>query len=144
MAGDNHCQLSRDPASLAGDGCFDAGVSRDVDHQAACRACQVVVMLPAEGLAQLESIVMSRTGDPLQDADAFEHDEVAVQRALRHRSAIFLEQVGHRHRTRRRSDRVENRPALPGVPLSDASKTTLGRDMQILALPTTFPAASAD
>ena len=82
MAGDERRQLSRDPACLESDGRLDVRIGRNVDDEPARRAREVVVVLPAERLAQLEPIVVTSAGHPLQHADSLEHDEVAVQRAL--------------------------------------------------------------
>ncbi len=83
MAGDDRRQLGGDAASLAGDRRLNVGIGRDVDDEPAHRARQMVMVLPAQRLAQLEAVVVAGTRHALQDADTLEDDEVAVQRALR-------------------------------------------------------------
>ena len=96
------------------------------DDEPTDNARQMVMVLPAERLAQLEAVVIASAGHALQDADALEDDEVAIQRALR--------DVGRRRRrggpapTRatRRGDEVDDRPSLLGVALADSGETTFG------------------
>ena len=132
MAGDNRRHLGADATGFAGDCRLDGSVRRDVDDQPAHGAGQVMVVLPAQRLAQLEAIVVARTGHPLQHADALEHDEVAIQRALRDAGAVVIEQIGHGDRAPGSGDEVEDGPALLGVALPDAAETALSGRVQIV------------
>ena len=83
MAGNDGRQLGGDATGFASHGNLNIGIGRDVDHEPAHGARQMVMVLPTERFTQLETIVIANSSHALQDADALEYDEVAVQRALR-------------------------------------------------------------
>ena len=126
VAGDDRRQPRADPARLPGDCRLDVWIGWNVDDEPADNARQMVMVLPAERLAQLEAVVIASACHALQHADALEDDEVAIQRALRDVGTSVVEEVGHRHWPTRRGDEVEDRPSLPGVALTDSGETTFG------------------
>jgi hypothetical protein len=83
VTGDDRRQLGADAAGFAGYRDLDIRIGRDVDDETAHGARQMVMVLPTQRLAQLESIVVADASHALQHSDALEYDEVAVQRALR-------------------------------------------------------------
>ena len=60
-----------------------AAARRDVDHHAARRAVEVVVMVAAELLVELEEVEVTAARQAPEHAGVGEHGEVAVHRALR-------------------------------------------------------------
>ena len=134
MAGNDGRQLGGDAAGFAGDGNLNIGIGRDVDDETAPSARQMVVVLPAERFAQLKAIVVADSSHTLQDADALEYDEVAVQRTLRCRRTVLPEQVGDSHRPTGRGDEVEDRPALLRETLADTGEASLGGGVEIVAI----------
>ena len=90
--------------------------------------------MPTQTLAQLEPVVVAPPGDPLQDADVLEHDQIAVERALRDTGIVDRHQLGNGHRTPCFGDEVEDLPAQPGVPLTDLGQAPLGGGVDGVAL----------
>jgi hypothetical protein len=92
-----------------------------------------MVMVTAQRLVELEAIVAGAR-HALQHADSLEHDEVAIERALRQLGSLGAAQISDRHRPSRSRDQLENLPALPGMTLPDASESAFGRGMQLLGV----------
>jgi membrane protein len=90
-----------------------------------------MVVLPAQCLAQLEAVVVAGAHDALQDAGAFQHDEIAVQRTLRYDTPVATEQVRNGHRPPRRGDEVEDRPPLARMTMATTGEATLGGGVQL-------------
>ena len=97
------------------------------------------MVMAAQTLAQLEPVVVAPSGDALQDADVLEHDQIAVERALRERAAgsgaiVDRHQLGHGQRTPSLGDEVEDLAPQPGVPLTDLGQSPLGGGVDCVAL----------
>jgi hypothetical protein len=90
-----------------------------------------MVVPSAQRLAQLEAIVIADSGHPLQHADPFEDDEVAVQRALRDVGPVGGEEVGDRNGSPCRGHEVEDRSTLLRVALSDAAESAFSSGVEL-------------
>ena len=95
MTGDDGRQVGGNAAGFTGDRGLHAWIGGNVHHEPAHGAGEVMMVLAAQCLAQLEAIVIADARHPLQDPDALEDDQIAIQRALRDLGVGLTQQVRH-------------------------------------------------